>query len=73
MEKNGNLLLKIFIAIAGTLITVGVLCATIRNNEKRITQVELKAVENEKDIRELKTDVKCIRKGVDDIKDELKK
>jgi len=60
-------------AVAAALVTVGALCATIRSNEKRINIIENKAVSNEKDIVELKTDVKYIRKSVDEIKQEVKK
>jgi len=71
-EKNGTFW-KIVIVMAGALLTVGGLCATIRFNSERIDKVEVKAAKNEGDVRELKTDIKYIKSGVDDIKEELKK
>jgi hypothetical protein len=64
---------KVILILAGTMITVGGLCATIRYNSERIDKVEVIASGNKGDIRELKTDIKYIKSGVDDIKDELKK
>ena len=73
MKKESNGILKLILTLAGALITIGVLCATIRSNEQRLNKVEIMASENEKDIRELKTDVKYIRAGIDEIKKEVKK
>jgi len=73
MKKESNGILKLILTLAGALITIGVLCATIRSNEQRLNNVEIMAFENEKDIRELKTDVKYIRAGIDEIKKEVKK
>ena len=70
-EKNG-MIWKILLASAGILITVGGICATIRYNTQRLEKVEVKASANENDIRELKTDIKYIRSGVDEIKREVK-
>lgn len=72
MAKKINGIWKIVIAIAGALITVGALCATIRSNEKRIDKVEVKAEQTQIDVVELKTDVKYIKSGIDDIKREIK-
>ena len=73
MKNESNGILKLILTLAGALITIGVLCATIRSNEQRLNKVEIMASENEKDIRELKTDVKYIRAGIDEIKKEVKK
>lgn len=64
---------KAIAVIAGALITVGALCATIRSNEKRINKVEDKAASNEKAVVELKTDIKYIKETVTEIKQEVKK
>jgi len=71
-NKNGTFW-KVVLILTGSMITVGSLCATIRYNSERIDKVEVKAAKNEGDVRELKTDIKYIKAGVDDIKDELKK
>jgi len=72
-DDKGNMFWKIIIILAGSMITVGGLCATIRYNSERIDKVEVKAAKNEGDVRELKIDIKYIKSGVDDIKEELKK
>lgn len=59
---------RIAIASAGVLITAGIYIATVKSNTNRIEKVEVKTHANEGDIRELKTDIKYIRKGVDEIK-----
>jgi hypothetical protein len=71
-DKNGTFW-KVVLVMAGALLTVGGLCATIRFNSERITKVETLSIENKGDIRELKTDIKYIKGGVDDIKEELRK
>jgi hypothetical protein len=68
MAKRMNGTWKIVMWAAGGLVTAGALCATIYSNERRINKVEVSAMQNEKDIVELKTDVKYIRSGIDDIK-----
>lgn len=70
---NSNGILKLIIALAGALIAIGILTATIRSNEQRIDKVEVIAKQNENDIREIKTHLEYIRKGVDEIKKEVKK
>ena len=69
--KNVNW--KVMIWLAGALITVGGLIATIRYDSERIGKVEIKSHTNEGDIRELKTDIKYIRSGIDEIKRDVKK
>ena len=71
-DKN-SMFWKVILILAGSMVTVGGLCATIRYNSERIVKVEYLATQNAGDIRELKTDIKYIKAGVDDIKDELKK
>lgn len=73
MAKQLNGIWKVIFVAATALITIGALCATIRSNESRIEKVEALAAQNVKDIVELKTDVKYIRSGVDEIKKEVKK
>lgn len=58
--------LRIILVIAGILITIGIVYATINNNSVRIEKVEDKAETNQIDIVEIKTDIKYIRKSVDD-------
>ena len=70
--KNGTMW-KILLPVAGALLTVGGLCATIKQNRDDIAKVEIQAHGNEGDIRELKTDVKYIREGIDEIKQNVKK
>ena len=72
MAKNGSMW-KVMLPLAGALITAGGLLATIRYNSNRIAQVEIQSHANEGDIRELKTDVKYIREGIDEIKRNTKK
>ena len=72
VKKNGNMW-KVIMALAGALITVGALLATIRSNEKRIDKVEAKSETTQMDVVELKTDVKYIKKGIDDIKRDMPK
>ena len=72
MKKNG-LVWKVVAIMAGALVTVGVLSATIRNNERRIGKVEVKAQSTQIAVVELKTDVKYIKSGIDDIKQNMKK
>lgn len=73
LNDNNGTFWKVILILAGSMITVGGLCATIRYNSDRIDKVEVSVHENKGDIRELKTDIKYIKSGVDDIKDELKK
>lgn len=73
MAKKNGLMWKILLPIAGALLTVGGLCATIKQNSDDIAEVEVKAHTNEGDIRELKTDIKYIRKGIDEIKIDVRK
>lgn len=72
-NTNSNGILKLIIALAGALIAIGILTATIRSNEQRIDKVEVVAKQNENDIREIKTHLEYIRKGVDDIKRDIQK
>ena len=73
MATKNSIMWKILLPIAGALLTVGGLCATIKHNSDTITKVEKQASANEGDIRELKTDVKYIREGIDEIKRNVKK
>ena len=70
--KNG-IMWKILLPIAGALLTVGGLCATIKQNRDDIAEVEVISHQNEGDIRDLKKDVTYIREGIDEIKEEVKK
>ena len=70
--KNGTMW-KILLPIAGALLTVGGLCATIKQNRDDIIKVEAVAHQNEGDVRDLKKDVTYIREGIDEIKKEVKK
>lgn len=73
MAKGNSIFWKVMIPIAAALLTVGGLMVTIRYNSDRIEKVEIQSHENEGDIRELKTDVKYIREGIDEIKRNVKK
>ena len=70
--KNGTMW-KILLPIAGALLTVGGLYATIMQNRDDIVKVEVMTHQNEGDIRDLKKDVTYIREGIDEIKKEVKK
>ena len=70
--KNGTMW-KILLPIAGALLTVGGLYATIMQNRDDIVKVEVMTHQNEGDIRDLKKDVTYIREGIDEIKEEVKK
>ena len=58
---------------ASALIALGGYLVTVRSNTNRINNVEITAHSNEGDIRELKTDIKYIKSGIDEIKREVKK
>jgi len=58
---------------ASALIALGGYLVTVRSNTNRINNVEIAAHSNEGDIRELKTDIKYIKAGIDEIKREVKK
>lgn len=73
MAKKNGMLWKIGLTLAGVLITIGIYIATVRSNTGRIDKVEVKAHENEGDIRDIKKDITYIREGIDEIKQELKK
>ena len=64
---------KILLPIAGALLTVGGLCATIKQNRDDIAKVEIVSHRNEGDVRDLKKDVTYIREGIDEIKKSVKK
>ena len=58
---------------ASALIALGGYLVTVRSNTNRINNVEIAVHSNEGDIRELKTDIKYIKAGIDEIKREVKK
>lgn len=68
--------LRLLIYIGVLLVGVAVAYATLRErvntNRGRIVKVEEKADSNQTAIVEFKTDLKYIKKGVDEIKEQLK-
>jgi hypothetical protein len=77
-DKNSNLW-KILIGFAGALITVGAFCATVKYSVQRLDahdvrmeKIEITAAEQGLEMRELKTDIKYIVQGIDEIKEGLR-
>lgn len=61
----------IIIAI-GAAVAWGVLKERVNTNRGRIVKVEEKSGSNQTAIVEMKTDIKYIKKGIDEIKEQLK-
>lgn len=59
--------------IASIALAYGTLRERVSNNQKRIDIVEIKADANETSIIEMRTDIKYIKQGIDEIKQELRK
>ena len=79
MSKNNEKiwrLARIAITIGTLLVAVAVAYATLRErvntNRGRIGTVEQKAEDNQTAIVEMKTDIKYIKEGIDEIKEQLK-
>jgi len=65
--------LAIITLIASAAIAYGILTERVKTNSNTIEKVEQKADTNQLNIVEIKTDIKYIKFGIDDIKEELKK
>ena len=59
--------------LGSILLAMGSQNQKLENGCKRIDVIETQVSENEIDIAVIKTDVKYIRKGIDEIKEELRK
>lgn len=70
-------ILIVFVAIAVSFVTIRERtvqnCEKIGKLEKKTENVSTQTTKNKEELIELKTDVKYIKKGIDDIKSELKK
>lgn len=61
----------VIIAI-GTAVAWGVLKERVNNNRDRIVKVEQKSDDNQTAVVEMRADIKYIKKGIDEIKEQLK-
>ena len=76
-KMNGNVkwvaaLIGLLLAVGGWIWNAAVVCEQVKNNDKEDARVHPIAEQNHEDIVRLQADVTYIKKGVDEIKQELK-
>lgn len=64
--------IALVVIIVATAVAWGVLKERVNTNRGRIVKVEQKSDTNQTDIVEMKTDIKYIKEGIDDIKEQLR-
>lgn len=79
MAKNNEKIwriLRIILLVSGILVSIAIAYGALNNqvedNTQTIEKHEIKLEAHDKDIVELRTDVKYIRRGIDEIKAKLK-
>lgn len=64
--------IALVVIVVATAVAWGVIKERVNNNRDRIVKVEQKSDTNQTAVVEMKADIKYIKKGIDEIKEQLK-